>query len=172
VNINGSFSYNSAYAYLLPQRPYFTNQSLHDELSYPDIQNLLTITRQTQIQDFLIEWNLLHILDCVESSVFACPKYAWQDLLSPGELQRLSFIRLLLRLSSTNESPGINLVFLDEITSSLDRNMEMKMYNYLVERNLTLISIGHRETLRQHHQLELQLYKNGRYSIENIQRLD
>ncbi|CAF2404028.1 unnamed protein product [Rotaria sp. Silwood2] len=173
VNINGSFSYNTAHAFLLPQRPYFTNQSLYDELSYPDVKCLPTITRQIQIEHLLNEWNLLHILDCVESNVFTCPKYAWQDLLSPGELQRLSFVRLLFRLSphEDNESSRINLVFLDEITSSLDVNTEMKMYNYLVEQSLTLISIGHRETLRQYHQLELKLYKNGKYSLDNLEIL-
>ncbi len=174
MNINGSFSYSTVHSFLLPQRPYFTNQSLHDELSYPDIQNLPTIARQTQIEQLFNEWNLFHILDCVESNVFTCPKYAWQDLLSPGELQRLSFIRLIIRLSSNenNELSKLNLVFLDEITSSLDINMEMKMYKYLIEQNLTLISIGHRETLRQYHKLELKLNQNGRYTIENLQILN
>lgn len=174
VNLNGTFSYDTAHAFLLPQRPYFTNQSIYDELSYPDAKAISAITRQTQIEHLLNQWNLIHILDCVESSVFTCPKYAWQDLLSPGELQRLSFIRLLYRLSSfeENDSPRIDLVFLDEITSSLDVNMEMKMYNYLVEQGLTLISIGHRETLRKYHHFELKLYKNGHYSIENLSVLD
>lgn len=172
MNINGSFSYNIAQSFLLPQRPYFTNQSLNDELSYPDVKTLPTVTRQTQIEQLLGDWNLLHILECVESNVFTCPKYAWQDLLSPGELQRLSFIRLLFRLTVNEEyeSARLNLIFLDEITSSLDTNMEMKMYNYLIEQNLTLISIGHRETLQQYHQIELKLSKNGKYSIENIHR--
>ncbi len=171
VNIHGSFSFNSAQTFLLPQRPYFTNQSLHDELSYPSIQNLPTIARQTQIEQLLSEWNLSHILDCVESSVFISPKYAWQDLLSPGELQRLSFLRLVLRLSPNEhqEIPRIHLVFLDEISSSLDTSMERKMYQYLLAQNLTLLSTGHRETIRQYHQLELKLGKNGEYTVENLQ---
>ncbi|CAF1365325.1 unnamed protein product [Adineta steineri] len=167
VNIHGSFSYNTSHSFLLPQRPYFTNQSLHDELSYPNVQNSITITRQTQIEYLLGDWDLSHILDCVESSVFICPEYPWQDLLSPGELQRLSFLRLILYLSS-NENSRMSIIFLDEITSSLDVNMEIKMYNYLIERNLTFISIGHRETLQQYHQFQLKLYKNGRYMIENL----
>ncbi|CAF1527752.1 unnamed protein product, partial [Adineta steineri] len=80
VNIHGSFSYNTSHSFLLPQRPYFTNQSLHDELSYPNVQNSITITRQTQIEHLLGQWDLSHILDCVESSVFICPEYPWQDL--------------------------------------------------------------------------------------------
>ncbi|CAF1507052.1 unnamed protein product [Adineta steineri] len=171
MDISGSFSYKTAQAFLLPQRPYFTNKSLHDELSYPDVQTLSTLTSQIEIGQVLTQWNLEHILDCVESSVFTCPKYAWQDLLSPGELQRLSFVRLVLRLSSNqnNQASKTNLVFLDEITSSLDINIEMKMYNYLLEQDLTLVSIGHRETLRQYHHSELKLYKNGKYVIEKLQ---
>ncbi|CAF1502960.1 unnamed protein product [Adineta steineri] len=171
MDISGSFSYKTAQAFLLPQRPYFTNKSLHDELSYPDVQILSTLTSQIEIEQVLTQWNLEHILDCVESSVFTCPQYTWQDLLSPGELQRLSFVRLVLRLSSNqnNQASKVNLVFLDEITSSLDINIEMKMYNYLLEQDLTLISIGHRETLRQYHHSELKLYKNGKYVIEKLQ---
>ena len=172
ANIHGSFSYRPSAAYLLPQRPYFTNLSLHDELSYPDVHILPTIERQRQIIDLLDQWNLQHILRHVESNVFQCPQYAWQDLLSPGELQRLSFIRLLLRLSPLNDSSSsrLTLVFLDEMTSSLDVNMEMKMYRYLLEQNLTVISIGHRATLRQYHQLELKLFANGEYLLEAIER--
>ena len=173
VNIYGSFSYNTTRSFLLPQRPYFTNQSLYNELSYPITHKIPSIEHQTEIERQLSEWNLSHILDYVESSIFLCPKYAWQDLLSPGELQRLSFIRLLFHLSSyeNNDISRINLVFLDEITSSLDVNMEMKMYNYLIEHNLTYISIGHRETLRQYHQFELKLYDHGNYTIENLELL-
>ena len=171
ANISGTFSYHPARAYLLPQRPYFTNQSLHDELSYPDVQKAATSERRRQIESLLNEWNLSHILDCVESNVFLCPKSPWQDVLSPGELQRLSFVRLLLRLTSNDgaEQSAISLVFLDEITSSLDTSMETKMYDYLVARNLSIISIGHRESLRQYHQRELKLYPNGQFSLENIQ---
>ena len=166
VNIHGTYSYQTARSFLLPQRPYFTNQSLHDELFYPNVQYLPTIARQSQLEQLLTEWNLLHILEYVESSIFTSPKYAWQDLLSPGELQRLSFLRLLLRLSSSEAQ--LNLLFLDEITSSLDLPTERKIYSYLLERNLTLISIGHRETLRAYHQIELKLTSNGRYTIANL----
>ncbi|CAF0842871.1 unnamed protein product [Adineta ricciae] len=166
VNIHGDFSYNPSRAFLLPQRPYFTNQSIHDELEYPNVENVPLIARQTEIEQLLHDWNLSHILDSVECSVFVCPKYPWQDILSPGELQRLSFLRLILRLSA--DSSNLSLIFLDEITSSLDAQMETKMYNYLIEKNLTLISIGHRDSLRQYHQIKLILFKNGRYVLENL----
>ena len=171
VNIEGSYSYQLNTAFLLPQRPYFTNLSLHDELAYPDADIQVSVQRETNIIRLLEEWNLSHILDYVDSNLYICPDYAWQDLLSPGELQRLSFLRLLLRFSLTSEqeSSRLSLIFLDEITSSLDVNTEMKMYQYLLQQNVTLISIGHRDSLKKFHQFELKLYKNGRHTLENIQ---
>ena len=129
------------------------------------------IIRQRQIEQLLREWNLSHILKFVEFSVFKCPQYAWQDLLSSGELQRLSFLRLILRLSfneNDHQIDNINLVFLDEITSSVDINTEIRMYKYLIQQNITMISIGHRPTLRQYHRLELKLEDNGQYTIEHL----
>ncbi|UJR17352.1 hypothetical protein I4U23_004247 [Adineta vaga] len=167
VNKNGSFSYRSDQVYLLPQRPYFTNSSLYDELSYPTLDSQSNVIHQIQIEQFLTEWNLAHILNCVQGNIHQCPKYPWQDLLSSGEIQRLSFIRLLLRLAS-NEHPRINLVFPDEITSSIDVRMEMKMYTYLINQNLTMISIGHHDSLQQYHQLELELFDNENYMIKSI----
>jgi len=169
INIHGSFSYNIEHSFLLPQRPYFTNQSLHDEFSYPNTQQLPTVHRQSEIEQLLNDWNLSHIFEYVESNVFVCPKYAWQDLLSPGELQRLSFLRLILRLSSNQ--PNVQLVFLDEMTSSVDIETEQRMYKYLLEQNVTLISIGHRETLRDYHQLQLKIAKNGRYTVDNLRHV-
>jgi ABC-type uncharacterized transport system fused permease/ATPase subunit len=171
ANISGSFVYHPASTYLLPQRPYFTNLSLYDELVYPDVKIVPNLERQQELTQLLEEWHLTHILDRIDSNMFQCPQQAWQDLLSPGELQRLSFIRLLFRLSLSSVDPTcarLTLILLDEITSSVDVTMEMKMYRCLLERNLTLISIGHRETLRQYHNYELKLFPNGQYVLENI----
>jgi len=54
------------------------------------------------------------------------------------------------------------------MTSSVDIETEQRMYKYLLEQNVTLISIGHRETLRDYHQLELKISKQGRYVIETL----
>lgn len=143
---------------------------MNDELFYPESNVKPSAEQQNEIFRLFQDWNLSHIVDYVDSNLFLSPKYAWQDILSPGELQRLSFIRLLIRLSSVEERnlPRITLVFLDEITSSLDPDMENKMYQHLIRLNLTVMSIGHRESLRQYHQLELILYENGRYNLLNI----
>ncbi|CAF1236420.1 unnamed protein product [Didymodactylos carnosus] len=167
TTLNGKFYFDRTQSFLLPQRPYFTNQSLYDELFYPNYAtHLPTIDQQTEIKRLLTEWNLAHILQHVNSNLFLCPRYSWNDLLSPGELQRLSFIRFLLQEKFQIQS--IKLLFLDEITSSVDLNTEMKIYNYLMEKRLTIISIGHRQSLKKYHQIELKIYVNGVYTIEDI----
>ena len=50
----------------------------------------------------------------------------WQAILSPGELQRVAFIRILLT------KPEV--VFLDETTSALDEPTEYLLYKTIKER--------------------------------------
>ena len=64
----------------------------------------------------------------------------WQAILSPGELQRVAFIRILLT------KPEV--VFLDETTSALDEPTEYLLYKTIKERlpNMIILSVGHRGT--------------------------
>ncbi len=66
--------------------------------------------------------------------------------------ERLAFARLLLN------SPRF--AVLDEATSALDIETEKKLYNLLQERELSLISVGHRPSLKDFHENILEL--NGR----------
>ena len=61
-----------------------------------------------------------------------------------GEQQRLSFARLLCRGHSDK-------VFLDEATSALDTTAEARLYAMLSSLCSIYVSVGHRETLVQHH---------------------
>jgi len=61
-----------------------------------------------------------------------------------GEQQRLSFARLVLK-GRTDKA------FLDEATSALDTAGEARLYNLLPTLCNNFISVGHRETLVQHH---------------------
>ena len=68
-----------------------------------------------------------------------------------GEQQRLSFARLLCRGHSDK-------VFLDEATSALDTTAEARLYAMLSSLCSIYVSVGHRETLVQHHSHILLLY--------------
>jgi len=70
----------------------------------------------------------------------------WSLRLSGGEQQRLAFARVFLA------EPAV--VFLDEATSALDEAMEAHLYRLLREApwHPTVVSVGHRSTLRAFHE--------------------
>ena len=73
----------------------------------------------------------------------------WAQVLSGGEQQRLAFARALLNKPDW--------LFLDEATASLPEDAEDQLYRLVKERlpRTTVVSIGHRTTLRAHHQREV-----------------
>ena len=73
----------------------------------------------------------------------------WALLLSGGEQQRLAFARALLNRPDW--------LFLDEATASLPEDVQDALYRLLRERlpDATVVSIGHRESLAQHHDRRL-----------------
>lgn len=75
-------------------------------------------------------------------------------------MQRLSFIRLLYHKPA--------MAFLDEATSALDMEMEQLLYSAAVDKGITLISVGHRESLRAFHKNLLHLKGDGSWTLEPI----
>ena len=84
-------------------------------------------------------------------------KQDWPRILSLGEQQRLAFARLLLN------SPRF--AVLDEATSALDIETEKKLYGLLKERELSLISVGHRPSLKDFHENILELNGLGDWKL-------
>lgn len=101
----------------------------------------------------------------------------WDGVLSPGEQQRLNFARLFLRLrllrsssQSTSTAAGSSqeeggtgrarrpvFAVLDEATSFMDEAMERRIYRQCEQEGVTLISVGHRSSLRAFHRFLLLL---------------
>ena len=79
----------------------------------------------------------------------------WSKELSLGEQQKLAFARVLLQKPAW--------VFLDEATSALDSRSESRMYELFKKHlpALTLVSVGHRESLVAWHERRLTLIKGG-----------
>jgi putative ATP-binding cassette transporter len=123
-------------AFFLPQKSYIPLGSLRDALLYPDAgvgvpaERLVGVLAQVGLERFSSE------LDTVD---------LWAQRLSGGEQQRLALARVLLA------EPAV--IFLDEATASLDESGQEMLYRLL--RDLpwhpTIISVGHRATLRQFH---------------------
>lgn len=77
----------------------------------------------------------------------------WSQQLSPGEQQRIAFVRVILQKPDW--------VFLDESTSSLDLASEKYLYRLLKTElpNCSLISVGHRPSLTDYHDHEVEMQK-------------
>ncbi|HHF5913113.1 TPA: ABC transporter ATP-binding protein/permease [Haemophilus influenzae] len=124
----------------LPQRPYMPQGTLREAICYPNINPSHAELEQT-------------MKDCALGKYIQAlnVKNDWQAILSPGELQRVAFIRILLT------KPDV--VFLDETTSALDETTEHLLYQTIKARlpEMIILSVGHRSTLQQFHNKQLKL---------------
>jgi ABC-type uncharacterized transport system fused permease/ATPase subunit len=127
----------------LPQRPYITWGSLRQQLTYP--QTATNITSEILLETL----QQVHLPDLAQHHGGLDAVIDWSRVLSLGEQQRLAFARLLLIQPKY--------AILDESTSALDEETEASLYQQLQQTSITYISVGHRNTLLNYHQLVLEL---------------
>lgn len=139
----------------LPQRPYMPPGSLRAQLLYPNRTDSQDIS-DDQLKEALEKVNLKEIIDRFDGNFGV--KMEWGNVLSLGEQQRLSFARLILR--------NPTLAFLDEATSALDENNERLLYAQLREMGVSFVSVGHRSTLIEFHDLILSLDGKGGWNVQ------
>lgn len=135
----------------VPQRPYMLLGSLREQLCYPQPQGAFD---DEQLREALKKVRLPQLIDRYPDLDV---KQDWPRLLSLGEQQRLAFARLLL-----NEP---QFAVLDEATSALDVKTEQALYNMLVEKGVSIISVGHRPTLAAFHDQVLELQGQGQWRL-------
>jgi vitamin B12/bleomycin/antimicrobial peptide transport system ATP-binding/permease protein len=126
----------------LPQKPYLPIGTLKYAVCYP-----------ADAKDFS-DQQVAEVLDAVGLKPLAINLQRsenWAQVLSGGEQQRLAFARALLIRPDW--------LFLDEATSSLPEESQQALYRLVKERlkDTTLVSIGHRESLAEHHERRLAL---------------
>jgi putative ATP-binding cassette transporter len=133
---------------MLPQRPYFPVATLEAAISYPSERGAFTAER---IAEVLADVGLPALARRLSDEAH------WNQILSPGEQQRLGIARAIL------QSPDY--LFLDEATASLDEASEAKLYLLIQERlpHTTIVSIGHRSTLIAFHDRHLRFSPEGSY---------
>lgn len=136
----------------IPQRSYMPLGSLQEALLFPD--NVLPVS-ENELKQLLRECDLPNLVNELQHVTI------WSEHLSPGELQRIAFVRVLLHKPDW--------VFLDESTSALDLAHEQQLYRLLRERlpKCSIVSIGHRPSLEEFHdhQVDLTVYAVTRNEI-------
>jgi len=125
----------------LPQKPYLPIGSLKRAVTYPADSASFA---EREIADALQAVGLAGLAGDLERSE------NWAQVLSGGEQQRLAFARAVLNKPDW--------LFLDEATASLPEEAQDALYRLLKERlpSATLVSIGHRASLRGYHGVQLQ----------------
>jgi putative ATP-binding cassette transporter len=130
----------------LPQTSYMPLGTLREALLFPD--KVVNIPDQELIR-LLEECDLPQLVSQLSQVTH------WTDHLSPGELQRIAFIRILLQKPSW--------VFLDESTSALDLIHEKKVYQLLKTElpHCSIVSVGHQPSIDSYHDHEIDLEVYG-----------
>jgi putative ATP-binding cassette transporter len=135
-----------AFVMVLPQRPYLAIGSLEAAVAYPARPASFEARK---IREVLLAVGLPELADRLGQLAH------WNRMLSLGEQQRLAIARAILNAP--------DYLLLDEATASLDEPSEAALYRLLYQRlpHTTVVSIGHRSTLRAFHRRHLRLAREG-----------
>jgi len=130
----------------LPQKPYLPIGTLREVVSYP--------TPPAGVADAELA-EALTAVGLPELTARLGESAHWAQALSPGEQQRIAFARALVQKPDW--------LFLDEATSAVDEQTEATLYGLLRQRlpGTTVVSVGHRSTLRAFHARRLVVTPNG-----------
>jgi putative ATP-binding cassette transporter len=138
----------------VPPRPYTIPGTLRDQLTYASPKGGLSDDRI---------WGVLHRVQfgSVVMRVGGLDaERDWPNTLSVGEQQVLAFARLLLARPK--------FVILDGATGALDAARERLLYGELVRSDITYISIGDSPSLRDHHDIRLELLEDGEWRLRPV----
>jgi ATP-binding cassette subfamily D (ALD) protein 4 len=148
--------------FFLPQRPFFTDGSLREQVVYPleVVPSAVTQEETNWLTELLDELGMASLVPRC-GGLDTDPGWSWYDVLSPGEMQRIAFVRLFFH------KPRV--AFLDEATSALSIDVEKLLYERCRDLKMILVSVGHRDTLKEYHKKLLQVgLPEGGWSVSEL----
>ncbi|KAM9239412.1 lysosomal cobalamin transporter ABCD4 [Leptosomus discolor] len=148
----------------LPQRPFFTDGSLREQVIYP-LKEIYPISGSADDERIVQFLELAGLTDLLvrAGGLDRQVDWNWYDILSPGEMQRLSFARLFYLQPKY--------AVLDEATSALTEEVEHELYRVCLQLGMTLISVGHRASLEKFHSWILKLHGEGRWELTRCEKM-
>ncbi|XP_053114203.1 lysosomal cobalamin transporter ABCD4 isoform X1 [Hemicordylus capensis] len=148
---------------ILPQRPFFTDGTLREQVIYP-LKEIYPASGSADDERILRFLDLAGLSDLlVRTGGLDQPvDWNWYDILSPGEMQRLSFARLFYLQPQY--------AVLDEATSALTEDAENELYKICTQLGMTLVSVGHRSSLEKFHSWILKLCGEGKWEQMRIKK--
>ncbi|XP_055662995.1 lysosomal cobalamin transporter ABCD4 isoform X2 [Falco peregrinus] len=148
----------------LPQRPFFTDGSLREQVIYP-LKEIYPVSGSADDERIVRFLELAGLTDLLARAggLDEQVDWNWYDILSPGEMQRLSFARLFYLQPKY--------AVLDEATSALTEEVEHELYHVCLQLGMTLISVGHRPSLEKFHTWILKLHGEGRWELTRCEKM-
>ncbi|XP_076826392.1 lysosomal cobalamin transporter ABCD4 isoform X2 [Brachyhypopomus gauderio] len=162
---SGSFEMTTCFGprgiLFLPQKPYLTDGTLREQVIYP-LKDIYPAAGSVDDERILQYLELAGLSNLVKRTGGLDEKvdWNWYDVLSPGEMQRLCFARLFYLQPKY--------AVLDEASSALSEEAEDQLYRVCKHLGMTLISLGHRSTLRKHHDVMLRLCGGGQWELTKL----
>ncbi|KAI5620392.1 ATP-binding cassette sub-family D member 4, partial [Silurus asotus] len=147
----------------LPQKPFLTDGTLREQVIFP-LNNIYPVMGPVDDERILRYLELAGMSSLVKRTGGLDEEvdWNWYDVLSPGEMQRLCFARLFYLQPKY--------AVLDEATSALTEETEEQMYRACKQLGMTLISLGHRSSLKQYHDVMLKLCGGGQWEIIPLEK--
>jgi putative ATP-binding cassette transporter len=141
---------------LLPERPHAWPGTLRDQLLPPG--------RRHEFPDDRLAAALgaVRLEDVLERVGGLDAEHDWPHVLSPGEQQLLAVARLLLA------EP--HFAILDDAVKALDGPRAREVYQLLSRTPITYISVAEHPTMREYHEMMLELHEDGSWELQPARR--
>ena len=148
--------------FFLSQKPYMFSGTLAEQLMYPNLPGVVVGDKVTFNE--VLAREVLKKVE-METLIARCDGFdgalAWDETLSGGERGRLAVARLLYHRPKY--------AILDECTAAVSAEGELVLYRAMVEAKITLLSVAHRDAVKQFHEKQVVLKGDDAWQVMAVE---